>query len=375
MSKTPSGIHSERLVSLDAFRGLTMSLMVLVNTAGSDAIYRQLAHAPWHGWTVADTVFPSFLWIAGLTITLSLGRKVASGAPRRELLRQAFRRSMILYSLGLLIYVAPRFDLSTQRLLGVLQRIAICYLIASTIFLFTRWRAQVAWTVGLLALYWILLLCIPVPGYGAGNLSIDGNIEHYVDRIVLGAHNYASTRTWDPEGVLSTLPAVATTLFGVLAGYLLRRERPIAEKVAWFLVTGNLLLFSGLVCSIWLPINKHIWTSSFAIFMAGIDYVVFGIMLWLVDGCGYRRYVRPFVILGMNAIAVYMVSELLAEFLGDVRIATAGTMRSLQSLIYRAAFLRFFSDQTSALLYALAFTLLMFAFAYWLHRKKWYFRI
>ena len=366
---------SERLVSLDAFRGLTMALMVVVNTAGSEAIYHQFKHADWNGGTIADTIFPSFLWIVGLAITLVLGRKVEAGVPRGKLLRQAVRRSIILYVLGLIVYVAPRYDLSTQRLLGVLQRIAICYLVATVIFLFTGFRTQLLCTMGLLVAYWLLLIFGTVPHFGTGNLTVEGNFEHYIDRMVLGAHNYAQTKTWDPEGVLSTLPSIATALFGVLAGYLLRWQRQLSEKVTWFLIIGNLLLFTGLVCDIWMPINKHIWTSSFSIFMAGLDFVVFGMMLWFVDGCGYKRPVRPFAIMGMNAITVYMVSELFAEFLGDFRLTTASGNHSLQDLIYRNCFLPFFSDQTSALLYGVAFMLLMYAVAYMLYRRKWFLRI
>ncbi len=366
---------SERLVSLDAFRGLTMALMVVVNTAGSDAIYHQFKHADWNGWTIADTIFPSFVWIVGVAISLVLGRKIESGVPRSRLLRQAARRALVLYVLGLIVYVAPRYDLSTQRLLGVLQRIAICYLIATAIYLYTGFRTQILLTVGLLAAYWMLLVFGTVPQYGTGNLSVEGNLEHYVDRIVLGAHNYAQTKTWDPEGILSTIPAIATALFGVLGGYLLRWQRQLAEKVTWFLVIGNLLLSVGLVCDIWMPINKHIWTSSFAIFMAGLDFVVFGMMLWFVDGCGYKRPVRPLAIMGMNAITVYMVSELFAEFLGDFRLATSAGKRSVQELIYRAAFLNFFSDSTAALLYGIAFMLLMYAVAYGLYRRRWFLRV
>lgn len=366
---------SSRIVSLDAFRGLTMTLMVIVNTAGSDAIYYQFKHAEWHGWTVADTIFPSFVWIVGVAITLVLGRKREGGVPRDKLLRQALRRSLILFVLGLLIYAAPDFNVATQRFLGVLQRIAICYFAATLLYLYTSFRTQIFLTVGLLAAYWLLLLFGPVPHYGVGSLTIEGNFAHYIDSLVLGAHNYRHTKTWDPEGVLSTLPAISTALFGVLAGYLLRLARPLAERVTWFLITGNLLLFVGLICSIWMPINKHLWSSSFVVFMAGLDFLVFGILLWLVDGCGYTKVVRPLVIMGMNAIAIYLASEFLAELIGFVKLTAAGERVSLQTLIYRSAFLPFWSDPTSALLYAIAYTLLMYALAYLLYRKGWFLRI
>jgi predicted acyltransferase len=199
---------TSRLVSLDAFRGLTIAFMVLVNTPGDgDYVYAPLRHAEWHGWTPTDVVFPSFMWIAGLAMTLSFARRLESGASRPELMWQALRRSLILYALGLLVYAYPDFDLPTLRLMGVLQRIAICTCAASAIWLTTGVRGRIAWVVALLSVYWALMMLVPVPGYGAGRLDVDGNFAHYVDRIVLGRHNYESTVTWDPEGIVSTLPA------------------------------------------------------------------------------------------------------------------------------------------------------------------------
>ncbi|HSM78021.1 MAG TPA: heparan-alpha-glucosaminide N-acetyltransferase domain-containing protein [Bryobacteraceae bacterium] len=363
--------HSERLISLDAFRGLTMALMVLVNNAGSGAIYYQFKHAEWNGWTIADTIFPSFIWIVGVAITIALGKRVASGVPKSRLLTQATRRACILFVFGLIVYLAPAFDLSTQRILGVLQRIAICYLIAVALYLSTGVRGQILWTLGLLAAYWMLMTLVPVPGYGPGNLSVEGNFAHYIDRIVLGAHNYHSTQTWDPEGVVSTLPAIATGLLGLLAGRLLTLQRSLAERCVWLFITGSGLLFAALVCDIWMPINKHLWTSSFSLFMAGLDFLVFAGFLWLVDGCGYRKYVKPFTIMGMNAIAVYMVSELFAEVLEEVQAGGD----SLQSWIYQHLFASIASPPTAAMLYAVAFTLLMYALAYALYRKKWFLRV
>lgn len=362
----------DRLVSLDAFRGLTMMLMVLVNDAGSGAIYHQFHHSEWNGWTLTDTVFPSFLWIVGVAITLSLGSRIQKGVPRKSLYEQIFRRSVILYVLGLIVYVAPAFNPHTQRLMGVLQRIAICYLIASVIYLTTSIRGQLLWIVGLLASYWMMMTLIPVPGFGAGNLSVEGNFAHYIDRIVLGHHNYLSTQTWDPEGIISTIPAIATALLGIMAGHILRLKRPLSEKVAWLFCAGNCLIVIALVCDIWLPINKKLWTSSFALFMAGLDFVIFAGFLWLMDGCGWKRWARPMVIMGMNAIAVYMLSELLAELIGEWHL-TSGV--SIKHWIFQTIFAPLASPSIAALLYALAYTALMYVFAYFLYRKKWFFRV
>jgi predicted acyltransferase len=361
-----------RLVSLDAFRGATIALMVLVNNNGSgrDA-YRQLEHAEWHGWTITDTVFPSFVWIVGMAITLSLGKRLAAGVPKSRLMAQVARRAAVLFVFGLLVYAFPHFDLGTQRILGVLQRIAICYLIASAIFLYTEVRGQILWILGLFSAYWMMMTLIPVPGYGPGRLDVEGNFAHYIDALVLGSHNYAHTRTWDPEGVVSTLPAIATALFGVLAGQLLRLRRGLPERTVWLFVTGSLLLAAGLICTAWLPINKKLWTDSFSLFMAGLDFIVFAIFAWFIDGLGWHKPARPFVIFGMNAIALYMISEGLAEFLDAVRVGPI----SLQQQIYRACFVPLASPANASLLYSLAFVAVIYAAACFFYRRGWFLRV
>lgn len=348
-----------------------MLLMVLVNNAGSGAIYRQFRHSAWNGWTITDAVFPSFLWIVGVAITLSLGKRVRSGASARSLLPSILRRSALLFVFGLAIYAPPSFNPSTQRILGVLQRIAICYLIGSIIYLSTRVRGQIVWIFGLLTGYWLLMMLVPVPGFGAGNLTVEGNFAHYIDSIVLGRHNYASTKTWDPEGIISTLPSIATVLFGIMAGHILRLKRPLSERVAWLFLAGSCLLAAGLVCDAWLPINKKLWTSSFSLFMAGLDFTVFSAFLWLVDGCGWKRAARPLVVMGMNAIAVYMLAEFFDIFISNVH---AGGV-SIRHWIFQTIFVPLASPSLAALLYALAYTALMYAFAYVLYRKRWFLKV
>jgi predicted acyltransferase len=241
----PDPAAPARLLSLDAFRGITMLLMVLVNNGGGPQSYGPLNHSNWNGWTLTDTVFPSFLWIAGVAITLALGRRLAAGEARSALLKVAFRRAVIIYVLGLLVYAFPHFSLSHQRLLGVLQRIAICYLAASSIYLYTGIRAQIIWIVGLFSAYWLMMAFIPVPGWGPGNLSVEGNFAHYIDSVVLGAHNYASTKTWDPEGIVSTLPAIGTALLGIMAGHILRLPIPLAARRHRLLIAGVFLVALG----------------------------------------------------------------------------------------------------------------------------------
>ncbi|HZQ55610.1 MAG TPA: DUF5009 domain-containing protein [Bryobacteraceae bacterium] len=362
---------SKRLISLDAFRGITMALMVLVNDAGGDQSYAPLEHSKWNGWTLTDTVFPSFLWIVGVAITLSLGKRLASGTPKRVLFTQSLRRAAILYVFGLIVYLFPEFHFGSMRVLGVLQRIAICYLVASAIYLTTRWRGQMVWLGTLFAVYWMAMTLIPVPGYGPGNLSVEGNLAHYVDRVVLGRHNYASTRTWDPEGIISTLPAIGTTLLGIMAGHLLRLKKELTERLVWMFIVGNALVAAGVMCNTWLPINKKLWTDSFALFMAGLDFVVFAIFIWFVDALKFRRGIQPLVIFGMNAITVYMVSELLASALDIVRVGDT----SLHDWIYQTIFAPIASPMNASLLYAICYVLVMYLLAYGLYKRGWFLRV
>jgi predicted acyltransferase len=369
--KPPAETIPARLLSLDAFRGATMALMVLVNTPGGRHSYGPLNHSEWNGWTITDVVFPSFLWIVGVSITLSLGQRIAAGVPRPRLFLQVLRRAAIIFGLGLIVYAAPDFNWSTQRLLGVLQRIAICYLIASAIYLTTRWRVQIVWIVALLGSYWLIMMLAPVPGYGAGDLAMGHNFANYVDGIVLGAHNYANTKNWDPEGLISTLPAIATALLGVMAGHILKLKRDLSERTTWLYLTGSILIALGLICAIWLPINKKLWTSSFTLFMAGMDFVIFAGFVWLIDGRGYRRYARPLAIMGMNAIAVYLASELLEEALSLIH--TGGRANpSVHEWIYQTLFAPLASARNASLAYAICYVLLMYAMAYGMYKKRWF---
>jgi predicted acyltransferase len=277
--------------------------------------------------------------------------------------------------LGVLVYAYPAFNLGTQRILGVLQRIAICYLAASAIYLFTRVRGQIVWILSLMAAYWLLMAFAPVPGYGSGRLDVEGNFAHYIDRIVLGSHNYIHTRTWDPEGVVSTLPAIATCLLGVLAGHIVGLQRSIRERSLRLLGFGAVLLAAGLICNVWLPINKKLWTDSFTLFMAGLDFLMFGAFLWLVDGLGWRRPVKPLVIMGMNAIVIYLASEFLDEALGWIHWTGAAGRVTLHGWLYEHLFASVASPYNASLLYAIAYVLVLYLAAWVMYRRGWFVRV
>src|SRR6185503_16251942 len=207
----------ERLVSLDVFRGITIAGMTLVNNPGSwEHIYWPLEHAQWEGWTPTDLVFPFFLFIVGVSITLALGNRVERGSNKRDLYLKILKRSLIIFAIGLFLNGFPYFNLSELRIPGVLQRIAVCYFFASIIFLNTKVTAQIIISVVLLIIYWLLLTYVPAPGFAAGDLTKQGSLPSFVDRMVFGNHVWAQAKVYDPEGLLSTIPAVVTTLIGVL---------------------------------------------------------------------------------------------------------------------------------------------------------------
>jgi len=376
----------KRLLSLDAFRGATIAAMILVNDPGSwDTTYEQLKHAAWNGWTITDMVFPFFLWIVGVAMTLSFAKRTEAGADRGKLMLHVVRRAAIIFALGLFINGFPfglafghEFSFSTWRIPGVLQRIAVCYLVASAIFLSSTIRGQAIWAVTFLVVYWLALMLIPVPGYGAGVLQPEGNLAWFIDSNLLHGHTWvwAPAPGFDPEGILSTLPAIATTLFGILTGHWLRTGRPVAEKISWMFTVGLGMVALGWFLSIWLPINKNLWTSSYSLFMGGWALAGFSICYWLIDVNGYKRWATPFVIFGMNAIAVYVAADFIAILLGLIQVTgPEGTPISLQEHIFRSVFVSIASPYNASLLYAFAFVLITFLIAWALWRKRWFVKI
>ncbi len=278
-----SGIapHREhRLVSLDAFRGITIALMIVVNSPGdSQDVFAPLSHADWNGWTFADTVFPSFLFIVGVSLVFSFAKRKES-----HLVARIIRRTIILFAIGLFINTFPTFDLSTLRIPGVLQRIALCNLFASLIVLGAGLRGRILWLIGLLASYWLMMRFIPVPGIGAGVMEPGKNFAAWVDSHLLQGYMWSYyDGAWDPEGIVSTIPAIATTLFGVLTGQWLRTAFSERRKVAGMVCAGIVLLIAGCILDRWLPINKALWTSTFCLFMAGLALVGLAFFHWLID--------------------------------------------------------------------------------------------
>jgi predicted acyltransferase len=365
----------ERLASLDLFRGITIAGMILVNNPGSwEAIHPPLAHAEWHGWTPTDLVFPFFLFIVGVSIALALGRRVESGGAARGLYLKIIRRAVVIFALGLLLAGFPRYDLDTLRLPGVLQRIAVCYLIASVIFLNTKWRAQALIAAALLLIYWALMTLVPVPGFGAGDLSMEGNLAAYLDRALLGQHTWKPL--YDPEGILSTIPAIATTLAGVLTGQWLRSHRSEFEKVAGLFVAGACAVVSGWAWGLWFPVNKALWTSSYVLLTAGLALQLLAVCFWLVDIKDRRRWAKPFFVFGTNALAVYFLSELFSRLISlDTFTRPSGGPADLKTLIYENAFASWASPVNASLMYACCVVLLWLCVAGVLYRNRIFIKV
>jgi predicted acyltransferase len=357
-------IASPRLESLDVFRGGTIAAMIMVNNNGSSAAYTQLKHAGWHGWTFTDLVFPFFLWIVGVAITLSFAKRLERGDNRGHLLMHVIKRSALIFLIGLLLNGFPYYNLSTIRIPGVLQRIALCYLIAGMIFLFTSTRARVIWTIGFLVSYWMLMAT-------GGDYTVESNFAKYVDSLFLGGHMYSQTKTWDPEGIVSTLPAIANTLFGIFCGELLRSKFTAEQKSSWMFLIGNCLVLAGLLMSTWLPINKMIWTSSYSVFTSGLAFVVFAGTYWLVDVQRWNRFAKPFAVYGMNALAMYVLSSLLARTLSVIRVDD----QSLRTLIWRNVFEPIAPAPEASLLFAVSHSLLFLAVAYLFYKRNWIIRV
>ena len=354
-----------RLLSLDVLRGLTIAFMILVNNNGNEAkAYWPLKHAAWNGFTPTDLVFPTFLFLVGISTVYSTAARLAQGAARQSLFLHVLRRSIILYLLGLVVNSFPYFHLHTMRFYGVLPRIAICYLIIASLYLLNPgWRSKAALAIAALAAYWTLMRFVPVPGYGIPTHDIplldrDANLTAWLDRQIFSApHLYERTR--DPEGLLSTIPALATAILGLLTGIWLRTERPLRAKAAGIATAGLTGVLLGGFWNLSFPVNKKLWTSSYVLFAGGLSLLLLALCLLIVDlrdkspsTSVHSRFLNPFLVFGTNAIAAYVFSELLQSTLSSIHPRPG---INLQQLLYRSIAHVVPNQPFASLLYSLGF--------------------
>ncbi|MCW8472090.1 heparan-alpha-glucosaminide N-acetyltransferase domain-containing protein [Fluoribacter gormanii] len=366
--------ESSRILSLDVFRGLTMALMVIVNSQGTRIPYPILEHAEWNGCTLADLVFPAFLFIVGITTVISLKRHINEES-KVLLYRSIVSRTLLLFLFGIFLNAFPsHFDLSTVRVYGILQRIAFCYFICALLYLNTSVKTQIFIFLGILISYWYFLIQIPIPVPGMDQLSMTRNWVGYIDTIIFSPAHLLS-KTFDPEGLLSTIPAIATTLSGVLAGHFLLTSISKYKKSMMMITMGILSLLLAWIWSCYVPINKNLWTSSFVLWSSGFSLIVFGLCFFIIDVLGYTKWSLPFKIFGMNALFIFIFHVILLKVQSMfVFTLPNGSQDVLRVAISEYLFGRF-GPENAALFYALLFLFLNFLVAAFLYRRKIFFKI
>jgi predicted acyltransferase len=376
-----------RLSSLDAFRGLTIAAMLLVNNAGDwGHVFPPLLHAEWHGCTATDLIFPFFLFIVGVAMTFSFGKRLALGESKKTLLLHVLRRTILLYILGDIIMISVwGAYLGHYRVVGVLQRIAFCYFFASLIVMYAGVRAQVAWTIGLLAVYYYMLKFIPLPGHAAVSLDRFANIADYIDTKLLGGTLYEWDKTLgmghDPEGIVGTIPSISSTLAGVLCGHWLREKaRSHYEKVAGMAFAGTLLVIIAALWKYDMPFNKNLWTPSYVVHTTGWALLCLGVCYWAIDIKGYRRWAKPFVVYGMNAIAAYFGASVMAYTTVWIRWKDAAGKTVmlkyyLYDHLYKSWIPYIFGDQISSAAWGISYVLLWLALMWILYKKKIFIKV
>ncbi len=373
------------MVSLDIFRGATIAGMLLVNDPGTwSAIYWPLDHAAWNGWTPTDLIFPFFLFIAGVSMTMSFASRAKRGATRAQLARHVAIRSLTIFAIGLFLNGFPHFHMATIRYTGVLQRIAACYLIAGLVVIATARRADssgfearlsaiAAVTCVLLVGYWALMRFVPVPGYGAGNLTPEGNLGAYIDRALMLHHLWKPM--WDPEGFLSTIPAIATALSGVLVGEWLRSARSAQRKFVGMLAVGAVSMIVGRLLHGFFPINKNLWTSTYVIFTSGFAMVALALCYWIADIKGWRKWAMPLLVFGTNAIAAFTFGTFISKCSVVFHVTDDGHRNTWHGYFYDRFFEPLARPVNASLIFAIFFVVLCWLPMWLLYRRKIFIKV
>ncbi|AKQ47075.1 N-acetylglucosamine related transporter, NagX [Rufibacter radiotolerans] len=364
-------VANTRLRSLDVFRGITVLAMILVNNPGNwGKIYAPLKHAAWNGCTPTDLVFPFFLFIVGVSIAYALASSKLHPETHNKTLLRIVRRGLTLFALGLFLSLFPKFAFETVRIPGVLQRIGVVFILAAIIFLKTEKRMQLLIMAVLLVGYWLVMMYAPVSGIGQANLQPTTNLAAWLDNTLLPGHLWSQTKVWDPEGILSTLPAVVTALLGVQVGQWLKRKDEPGNKIAWLMVWGVICTCLGLIWDLHFPINKSLWTSSYVLYSGGLAMLGLGLCYWLIDVKGYRKLTTPFLVYGVNAITVFFLSGLIPRIMGMIKVDTPGGEVDSKTYLYNAFYTTWLSPYNASLAWALTWIFFWMVILYVMYRKN-----
>ena len=386
-----SALPADRLLALDVFRGLTITAMVLVNNPGSwSHVYSPMLHAQWHGWTPTDLIFPFFVFIVGVSVSIVMNREVAKGTNKGLLVKSAAIRGGKLFALGLFLalfyfnFNDPNFSwvnqqLASIRVMGVLQRLGLVFVLTVLVVLYFKPRGRLIWIFALLFGYWAALMWVPYGNGGEmyrGKLLFGNNLTAWIDSQVFAAkHLYykeAIPYAFDPEGLFSTLPAVASALAGVFTGDLLmNKDKSLAYKTKVMCAVGAILIVTGEAWGWILPINKSIWTSSYVVMSTGWALLILGGLTWLIDIKGKKRWTAPFVVFGANAIAFYMFSAVVARLF--IMLPVADT--SLHGWLYSEVYQPLFGNLNGSLMFAVSFCLGCYVVMHYLYKNKIFFKV
>lgn len=371
MTDTSTLAKTKRLISLDALRGFTIAAMVIVNDPGSwGSVYRPLNHADWNGCTITDLVFPFFLFIVGVSIALAYSKRMEAGAPKKNLYKKILIRSLNIYLLGLFLWLFPEFDFGNMRWVGVLPRIAFVFLACALLFLNTNWKQQIKIAAVILLVYWVWVAYIPVPGIGKPDLSVAGkNWANHMDTLLLPGVMWQ--KTWDPEGILSTFPAIVSGIIGMLVGKLYLSVKDENKRLVWLYFIGFSMFLAGGLWNWFFPINKNIWTSSYVLYTSGLGTLALATCILIVDMWGYTKWTFLGVVYGANAITSYVLAGMLTVVFYGLNIGGSSLNEWFMSGVTSIGF----DPRFASMLYAIIYMLIIFVPALILYRKKIFIKV